>query len=355
MAQDIPKTMRAARVNQPGQSEYMLETLPVPSPRATQVLLRTGAAGLCHTDMMVMDGTFSGSKYPVTGSHEPCGTVVRVGEDARGVKVGDRVAALLPVEICHKCPDCTTLDWKYCANSKYSGINTDGAFAEYCIVESETCVPIPDDLAFEQAAPLTCAGVTIYSAILKADIKPGQVLAISGLGALGHLGIQIAKAMGITVVGIDARPEPIEMTRNLKLTADLLVDASKISAEEAVEQIEKLKPKDYVGWRGADAVILTADALPAQRFAMDILRRHGRFVLVAQPSKVELGYADFIFKDVTLVGSLHGNEKDLAELVRLVAKHGIRSDVVGYPMDRHGEMVKSVHEKGRKGKLVMTF
>jgi D-arabinose 1-dehydrogenase-like Zn-dependent alcohol dehydrogenase len=88
---------------------------------------------------------------------------------------------------------------------------------------------------------------------------------------------------------------------------------------------------------------------------MDILRRHGRFVLVAQPSKVELGYADFIFKDATLVGSLHGNAKDLAELVRLVAKHGIRSDVVGYQMDRHGEMVESVHEKGRKGKVVMTF
>jgi D-arabinose 1-dehydrogenase-like Zn-dependent alcohol dehydrogenase len=88
---------------------------------------------------------------------------------------------------------------------------------------------------------------------------------------------------------------------------------------------------------------------------MDLLRRHGLFVLVAQPARIELGYADFIFKDVTLVGSLHGNEKDLAELVRLVAKHGIKSDVVGYPMDRHEEMVRSVHEEGRKGKVVMTF
>ncbi|KAK8843346.1 hypothetical protein IAR55_007002 [Kwoniella newhampshirensis] len=357
MSSSIPETMQALRVSNAGDSHYKLETIPVPNVEGSQVLLKIGAAGLCHTDLMVMDGSFGGV-YPIVGSHEPAGTVVALGKDAEKngtAKVGDRVAALLPKDPCGECSDCKLGDWKYCANVKYGGINVDGFFSEYALVEAKNCVVLPDSLSFEQAAPLTCAGITIYTAIKKAGLKPGQILAISGLGALGHLGVQMAKAMGLKVVGIDARPEPIAMTKGLNLAPDLLIDATKTEADAAKKQIADLREDGYVGWDGADVTIIAADALPAQSYAAQITRRHGHLILVAQPPQLQFDFRNFIFQDLTLSGSLHGNEVNLKETVELVDKFGIISDLSRFKIGQHEEMVDSVHREGRKGKSVLVF
>ncbi|WVF65585.1 hypothetical protein IAT40_000315 [Kwoniella sp. CBS 6097] len=354
---EIPKRMRALRVHSTPAKHYTLDEVPVPKAEGTQVLIRIGAAGLCHTDMMVMEGSFGGN-FPLIGSHEPAGTVVTLGQEAEKmgtVKKGDRVAALLPKDVCGGCSDCTLGDWKYCANSKYGGINTDGFFGEYALVEAKHCIPIPESMSFEQAAPLTCAGVTIYAAIKKANLKTGDILAISGLGALGSLGVQMGKALGYKVVGIDARPEPIELVKSFKLAPDLIIDASKTSAEDAVKQIVKLRPEGYKGWDGADVTIPTADPVSSQTFAAAITRRHGHLILVAQPPEIKFDFRNFIFQDLTLSGSLHGNEKDLKETIDLCGKFDIRSEVARFTIDQHEKMVDSVHEEGRKGKNVLVF
>ncbi|WVQ63959.1 uncharacterized protein L199_002116 [Kwoniella botswanensis] len=357
MSSDIPKKMKALRVLQAPCKYYSLEIVPVPRAEGSKVLLKIGAAGLCHTDLMVLEGSF-GSNLPLVGSHEPAGTVVALGEEAEKigkVKVGDRVAALLPKDVCGRCSDCKFGDWKYCGFSKYGGINTDGYFSEYALVEAKHCVVIPDSMSFEQAAPLTCAGVTIYAAIKKANLKPGEIIAISGLGALGSLGVQMAKAMGLKVVGVDARPEPLDLARSFALSSDLVVDGGKTSPEEAVREIIKLRPEGYEGWDGVDATILTADPPSSHRFALSLTRRHGQVILVAQPPELHFDFKNFIFQDLTLSGSLHGNEVDLKETIDLCAKYGIESHIEKFSVDDHKLMIDQNQKEDRKGKIILTF
>lgn len=177
---------------------------------------------------------------------------------------------------------------------------------------------------------------------------------------------------GLKVVGIDARKEPIELAKQLKeeLRPDLILDASQTSAEDAMKEIKKLRPSDYFGWDGCDgpslvalsrclltlpAVLLTADPLAAQRYALDVTRVHGKFVLVSQPPKLEYNFNDLIFRDITMVGTLHGNTEDLQETVDLAGKHGITSHVTKYKMEEHRELVDSMHKEDRKGKAVMVI
>ncbi|WWD21149.1 hypothetical protein CI109_105630 [Kwoniella shandongensis] len=359
MSSAIPETMQALRVPKAGVSHYSLETIPVPKATDTKVLLKLGASGLCHTDLMVLEGTWGGV-YPLVGGHEPAGTVVALGDEAEKtdkVKLGDRVAALLPKDPCAKageCPDCK-LDWKFCPNIKFGGIDADGFFSEYALVEANHCVVLPDSMSFEQAAPLTCAGVTIYTAIKRANLKPGQIIAISGLGALGYLGVQFAKALGLKVVGVDARPEPIDSAKKLELAPNLIVDVSKTGAEEAKKEIGRLREDGYVGWDGADATILTTDAPSAQSYAMSLTRSHGQLIVVALPPEISINTRALIFSDITITGSLHGNEHDLKETIDLADKFGIKSDLSTFRIEEHERMVDSVHEAGRKGKNVLVF
>lgn len=159
--------------------------------------MRIHAAGFCHTDMLVARGTF-GDNTPITGSHEAAGVVAAVGAGVEGFGVGDRVIALNKASMCGTCWDCTQLDPAFCPHGKLAGLHVDGAFAEYFLALAAVAVRIPDALSFEKAAPMTCAGITIFEAIRKAareGLQPGGVLAIVGLGALGHIGVQMAKAM----------------------------------------------------------------------------------------------------------------------------------------------------------------
>lgn len=364
MVGSLPKTMRAARVLRTGQEHYVVQDVPVPEPQGYEVLLKIGAAGFCHTDAMVMDGSFDGlPPEGVTGSHEPAGTIVKLGPDTQRegvVSVGQRVAAMLQRNVCRTCPDCKLKSFAYCPNCDYGGIMVDGFFAEYALVDSRLCATLPDSLSFEQAAPLTCAGLTIYSAIQlaieKGGLKPDTgIIAISGLGALGHLGTQMVKALGYKCVGIDARKEPIDLVNSVEHKPNLTINAAEVSGADAAEQINKLRPEGYFGWPGADVVIVTADAKPAQKYACDIVRRHGLFVAVSQPPQFVFDFRDIIFKDITIMGSLHGGPEQLQAAVDLCAKEGIVCETTPFGIERHAEMVEAPHKEGWKGKAVMVF
>ncbi|KAJ9626322.1 hypothetical protein H2203_003954 [Taxawa tesnikishii (nom. ined.)] len=228
----IPDTMQAVQVveyNKP----YELRTVPVPKAlQPTDLLVKVAVASNCHTDGMVQAGVFK-TKLPCTASHEGAGTVVAVGESVTEFKEGDRVMC---GSVSLKRPEKFT---QYCPNSAGAvGVTTDGAFAEYVVVDSRATTPLPDKITFASAAPLACAGRTVWRGILETELTKGSWLALIGSGGgLGHLGIQFAKALGLMVVGVDARDEGLELSRSAG--ADVVVDARK-GKEKVVEEVQKV-------------------------------------------------------------------------------------------------------------------
>ncbi|KAL8277614.1 hypothetical protein RQP46_010046 [Phenoliferia psychrophenolica] len=316
MTTAIPTTMRAAQILEKG-GPYVIQQIPVPEVGPWEILIKTACAGHCHTDTMVAEDAFGGG-FPITGSHEPAGTVAKLGEEAVKLgkfKVGDRIAALYMLGACGECWDCKEGSKKYCSEFKGAlGIVTNGAFADYTLVDSRSSVKLPDSMAWD------------------------QTIGVIGLGALGHLGVQMAKAMGYIVVGVDARPEPIELAKSLVLAPDLCINAATTSVEDALTAIAALDPKKQL--RGLDACIVVTDAPASFQNAVDLLARHG---------------TDLIFKDIRVVGSLIGDTAQAQATVDLVAKHGIEVKTTKYRLDDMAQLLEDAHRPDKKGKAVVMF
>lgn len=209
-----------------------------------------------------------GTRLPCIGSHEGAGTVVHLGSSVTDFKKGDRVMAGLPRNRCGHCPDCLGDEnyRQYCPNlAGHVGVTLDGAFAEYMIVDGRESSRIPDSVSFETAAPLACAGCTIWRGILQTELKKGETIAIVGAGGgLGHLGCQFAKALGLTAVGIDARDEGLALARDSG--ADVIVDARK-EKEKVVGEVMKA-----TNGMGADATVNVSDSGQAATLACAVTR-----------------------------------------------------------------------------------
>lgn len=277
MSSNIPKEMLAAQVvefNKP----YKVHKIPVPSELAPHdLLIKVAVASLCHTDFMVSEGVM-GTELPCTGSHEGSGTVVAVGSDVAGFREGDRVMAGIIYHPCGTCPDCLGPEdySQYCPRSGgYVGVTTHGCFAEYARIDSRTAAVLPDKVSFETAAPLACAGCTIYRGVVLSGVKKGEWLAMTGSGGgLGHLGVQFAKALGLNVVGIDARDEGLELTK--KGGADVVIDARK-GHEEVVKQVHAV-----TNGEGVTCTLNVSDAKDAMKTACAITKMHGTVIQIAQ-------------------------------------------------------------------------
>ncbi|KAK4058634.1 hypothetical protein OIO90_000078 [Microbotryomycetes sp. JL221] len=351
----LPETMRAARVLKAGEP-YVIQQVPVPTSLGPHdILIRVKAAGHCHTDTIVQQGgTYD--VFPITGSHEPVGVAVKLGDKVESLgkfKLGDKIGALNIRNTCGKCFDCLQDDGRYCDNPEgLIGLTVDGGFADYCILDSRYAALIPGNMDWDQAAPMMCAGTTSYKAILTAGLKEGAVLGISGLGALGHIATQMARAMGYIVVGIDARPEPIELVQTFEHICHLTINASNTSAAQAVKQITSLRPDR--GYEGLDAVLVFTDAQAAFPYAIDLLARHGTFVLAGTPSAgLHLGWQDLVFKDIRVLGTKIGEGRDAQATVDLVAKHNIRVQTQRYSLDEVNKVVEDAHSTNKSGKAVV--
>jgi len=225
---------------------------------------------------MVRDGVFN-TKLPVTGSHEGSGTVVGVGSAVENFQIGDRVMAGIAYHPCGTCVDCQSeKNAQYCEQlGGHLGVTTDGFFAEYARIDATTAAKLPDQVSFKTAAPMACAGSTVWRAVLQTGLKRGEWLALVGSGGgLGHLGIQFAKALGLKVVGIDARDEGLELTK--EAGADVVVDVRKGQAQ-VVEEVQKI-----TDGKGVDATVNLSDAQSAAATACAVTKMHGLVVQVAQ-------------------------------------------------------------------------
>lgn len=219
-----------------------------------------------------------GTKLPCIASHEGCGEVVALGSSVTDFKKGDRVMAGLPMHRCGHCTDCLGPEElkHYCPNLKgHVGITLDGAFAEYMIVDARESSMIPEGVTYETTAPMACAGITIWGGLVRAGLKAGETVALVGAGGgLGHLGCQFAKAMGLQVVGIDARDEGLELAR--QSGAQIVIDA-RVGKEKVVEEVKKV-----TGGAGVDSALTISDAPDAAALACAITKMHGTMIQIAQ-------------------------------------------------------------------------
>lgn len=271
---------------------------------------------------MVASGVFGDkTKLPCTGSHEGAGTVAAIGSSVTGFQEGDRIMCGLYKHPCGVCSDCQApkeKSWaQYCQHSEGAiGVNIDGAFADYVLVDARHAARLPDTVSFETAAPLACAGCTIWRGVLQADLKQGQWLAIVGSGGgLGHLGVQFAKALGLQVIGVDARDGALELTK--KNGADVVVDARK-GDKAVVEEVGRV-----TNGEGADVTINVSDAASAAATACAVTKRHGLMIQIAQPDTIQIPFAEFIFRDIKVHGSLISSPDEGRRMLDVVAEHKV--------------------------------
>ncbi|OJD36838.1 alcohol dehydrogenase protein [Diplodia corticola] len=319
-AEPIPDTMLACQVvefNQP----YTIHRIPTPNPSTLgphDLLVKIAVSSLCHTDSMVARGTFT-PPLPCTASHEGAGTVARCGSAAaQTFSPGDRVMCGIYLRPCDACADCLAGRPQYCPRSAGAiGVHTHGAFAEYAVVDARTAVRLPDGVTFATAAPLACAGCTVYRGVVVATgLVPGQCVCLVGAGGgLGHLGVQFAKARGLCVVAVDARDEGLALAR--EAGADVVVDA-RAGKERVVEEVRAV-----TGGAGADATVTVTDARDAAALACAVTRVHGLVVQIAQPDEVAVPFHELVFRDIRIHGSLVCSPEEAREMMKVVSENGI--------------------------------
>ncbi|KAL8953471.1 MAG: hypothetical protein Q9222_000675 [Ikaeria aurantiellina] len=316
--QGVPQEMLAAQVveyNKP----YKINIIPTPTSLSEHdLLLKVKVASLCHTDGMVSSGVFS-TKLPCTASHEGCGEVVATGSSVKEFEKGDRVMAGIILHRCGHCTDCLGPDEMkhYCPNvAGMVGVTTNGNFAEYVLVDERESSKIPDGVTYETAAPMACAGITVWGGLVRAGLKAGETVALVGAGGgLGHLGCQFAKALGLQVVGIDARDEALDLARSSG--AHIVINA-RIGKEEVVKEVKKV-----TDGKGVDSALTLSDAPDAAAMACAITKMHGTMIQIAQPPEISIPFVEFVFRDIRVHGSLVSPRYEAQRMLDFVAEHNI--------------------------------
>jgi len=351
--------MKAIRLHVYGGNYHLDDDVPVPSDLDDyDVLISIKTAGFCHTEVLARDGMFKSKakELPIIPSHEPAGIIVAMGKKVSDeFKLGDRVGALNINHVCGQCLDCLNNTPLYCEKFQVTGITIDGAFAEYQKADSRWLVPLPDEVSFDQGAPLMCAGATAFNAIERCALKKGEIIAIVGLGALGYLAVQFAKCMELKVVAIDNRQEPLELVQNSKYSPDLTINSSKIDAENALQQINTLQSTAQNRYSGADATLVLAEPIAAYKFALALTKKHGMMIAVGIPREpIPINPRDLVIRDITVKGSLLASIESARRMVKFVAQHGIKSEIKIYSLEEAvNNLLDDFHSPNMKGKLVV--
>ncbi|KAK5993908.1 Alcohol dehydrogenase [Cladobotryum mycophilum] len=355
---EIPSHMKALQLVKYNDYYHLHHHVPVPVPKQGQVLVRVCAAGFCHSDLQVHDGTYR-SPLPIIPSHETAGIIAALGANVSGDwKVGDRVGVLNIRNPCGTCSGCKwssatlkELDARFCENKVMAGIKkADGGFAEYTLAEDYTLVLLPDSVSFEQAAPLTCAGATVWNAIQQTGLAKGQSIGIIGIGGLGVLGVQFAKALGYRVVAVDNRDIGLRLASEVpsRLRPDLIVD---YNSPDAISQISL-----FTDDLGLNAAVVCTDNIEASDWTLNRLQPRGTCVVLGLPeSGFRFEAFNLVFREIVVKGSLLSSVAEANRMLQVVAEHGVRSHLTMLPLEQ-GEMIPeraAGHEFA--GRLVVTM
>jgi propanol-preferring alcohol dehydrogenase len=332
----IPKKMRAAVVHGFGQP-LAIEEVPVPEVAPGRVLVKLAACGVCHTDLHAVHGDWAFKpKPPFIPGHEGVGHVAAVSNGVRSLKEGDRVGVPWLYTACGHCKYCLTGWETLCRSQQCTGYTVNGCFADYVLADPDYCGQLPAALEFAPAAPILCAGVTVYKGLKQTETRPGQTIVISGIGGLGHLAVQYAKAMGLHVIAIDVADDKLELAK--RCGADAAINAR---AVDPVAEVQKL-------CGGADAVLVTAVSRAAFAQATGMVGRLGTMVLIGLPSGTfEVDIFDMVGSCKTIRGSSVGTRADLAEALQFAGEGKVS---VHHTTDRI-ENINAIFDNMRNGRI----
>jgi propanol-preferring alcohol dehydrogenase len=334
--------MRAAVVPGFGQP-LVIEDRPVPEPGPGQVVVRMEASGLCHTDIHAANGDWPVTPtVPFIPGHEGVGIVTALGDGVTSPQIGQRVAVPWLGYACGTCRYCLTGWETLCLSQRNTGYSVDGGYAEYFLAEAAFAAPVPDGIDPREAAPLTCAGVTTYKAIKVGNVRPGDLVAVSGVGGLGHLAVQYAKIFGGTVAAVDITDEKLALAR--ELGADIVIDAR---ADDPATVLQS--------HGGADVAVGLAVDDKSFATAYAGLRRGGRLVLVALPAAGTLSIPvfDTVLNGTSVIGSIVGTRADLAEVFGLHAAGRTRVSYETRPLAEVNEGIAEVLRGKARARLVL--
>lgn len=336
--------MKAAVVHQFKQ-DLVLEEVEVPKVGPNDILVRMKACGVCHTDLHAAHGDWPVKpKLPLIPGHEGVGVIEKVGEYVTHLKVGDRVGVPWLYSACGHCEFCLSGQETLCKEQHNSGYSVDGGYAEYCLANADYVVKVPENLTFEEVAPIFCAGVTTYKALKVTEAKPGDWVSIVGAGGLGHVAIQYAKAMGFKVVAVDTADDKLELARNLG--ADLTINAMKEDSSTVIQE----KTGSVHG------AVVTAVSKVAFEKAFHAMRRGGTMVAVGlPPEEMPIPIFDMVLSGIKVAGSIVGTRKDLMEALQFAAEGKVKTVIEVAPLEEINEVFKRMQEGKINGRVVLTM
>lgn len=332
----MDRTMRAAVVPALGQPLEIRE-IPRPEPGPRDILVKVAASGVCHTDLHAVMGDWPVKPVPpFIPGHEGVGTVAAVGRQVDGVKEGDRVGVPWLYTACGHCEHCVSGWETLCERQQNTGYSVNGGFADYVIADPNYVGHLPGNLDFGPAAPVLCAGVTVYKGLKETEVKPGQWVAISGIGGLGHMAVQYARAMGMRVVAVDVAEDKLALARDL--------------GAEATVNAKETDPAAWITREigGVHGALVTAVSTKAFDQAIGMLRRHGTLALVGlPPGGFPTPIFDVVLKRLTIRGSIVGTRLDLGEALAFAGSGEVKSH---FEWDRL-ENINAIFDKMLAGEI----
>jgi len=337
-------TMKAAVVHEFGKP-LTIEEVPVPQAGPGQILVRVAATGVCHTDLHAADGDWPFKPTPpFIPGHEGVGHVVAVGAGVRHVKEGDRVGVPWLYTACGHCKHCLGGWETLCEQQQNTGYSVNGSFAEYVVADPNYVGHLPDHIDFVDIAPILCAGVTVYKGLKVTDTKPGDWVVISGIGGLGHLAVQYAKAMGLNVIAVDVDDAKLDLAR--ELGAVLGVNARKADPVAYV--------KKEVG--GAQGVLVTAVSPKAFEQAIGMVGRGGTVSLNGlPPGDFPLPIFGTVINGITVRGSIVGTRLDLQEALDFAGEGKVKATIATEPLENINDIFARMHRGDIQGRIVIDF
>lgn len=322
--------MRAAVVPSVN-GRWEIKEIPTPKLSTNQVLIKIHASGICYTDVHITHGVL-GVNFPNTIGHEPAGEIVELGEGVTNRKIGDRVGVPWLQTTCGRCEWCQRGKSLFCQKQIGTGINIQGSHAEYMVAYADSTQLLPDGLSYEQAAPIFCAGYTVYSGLRFADPKPHERIAVVGVGGLGHLAIQYSKAAGFETIALTHSKDKEELA--YKLGADIVVRNGEELKNIGSRGGGEGEGDNGIGGGGADVILATSNSYKTTGDSLNGLRPDGRMILMGVSTTEPLIVPpDLIFKRGRIIGSMQNDREYLYEALDYVAKGKVRVITETFSLD----------------------
>ena len=335
-------TMKVAQVSNPG-ADFQIVEREIPEPNAGQVRIRVQACGVCHSDALTKEGLWPGIQYPRIPGHEVAGIIDQVGNGVSTWKKSQRVGVGWHGGHDGTCRECRRGDFNNCRNLQIPGISYDGGYQEYMVAPAEALVAIPDTLNDAEAAPLLCAGITTYNSLRHSGALPGDLVAVQGIGGLGHLGIQFAQKFGYEVAAIGRGSENAALAK--KLGASLYIDSQ---ATNAAEELQKLG--------GAKVILATAPSSKAMSELVNGLGPNGKLMVVgATFDPIEVTPIQLISGSKSLQGWSTGTPADSEDTLHFAELTGVRPMIETYPLEKAGEAYARMMSGKAQFRVVLTM